>query len=113
MGKVAKLLPEEYKQKAIANNIPLQTVYYRIEKNWDLERAVTQPPRKISRKRREDGEITTDRAKSHQHSFNFYDDKQELFDRAWKESGKTKSEFISDIVEDWLDKWAKKNKVKK
>ncbi len=39
MGKVAKILPEEYKQKAIENHISIQTVYKRLRTGWDLERA--------------------------------------------------------------------------
>jgi hypothetical protein len=109
MGKVAKLLPEKYKQKAIENNIPIQTVYYRLNKNWDIEKAVTQKPKQtIKRHRDKEGQIISERPKSHLYSFTFYDDKQELLDKAIEESGKTKSQFIADILEEYLIKWAKK-----
>ena len=111
MGKVAKLLPEEYKLKAIANNIPIQTVYWRIENNWDLEKAVTKQPRKIKRNRDKEGQIISDRPKSHIYTFNFYDDKKELLEKAIEESGKTKSEFIADAMEKYLLKlWQPKAK---
>jgi hypothetical protein len=110
MGKVAKLLPEKYKQIAIANEIPLPTVYRRLKSDWDLQRAVTEKPKKvIITQRKETGElIALDRPKGNTISFTPYQDNEELLEKAIAKSGKPKSVFLADIVDSWL----KRNKKK-
>lgn len=110
MGKVAKKLPEEYKQKAIANNISLQTVYQRLQRGWDLEKAVTKVSHRKDLKRSEDGTIISgDRPKTTKsYAFCAYQDNQELLEKAIEKSGKSQSVFLADIVDTWL----KRNKKK-
>ena len=119
MGKVAKLLPEEYKQKAIDNGIPLQTVYKRLQRNWELERAVTEKSKTqyINQSHRSsEGELMPgDKPKGNKvYSFTPYIDSENLLDEAIAKSGKSKSVFLADMVEEYLKKWTrKKRKIKK
>ncbi len=111
MGKTGKLLPEEYKQKAIDNDLNLQTVYRRLERGWDIERAVTEKAKNTTYnyKRTEDGSITTDRPKSEKtRAFINYADNEELYQKALDFTGKTSSQFVADLVDQWL----KRNKKK-
>ena len=111
MGKSAKLLPPEYKQRAIDNDISLITVYKRLERGWDLERAVTEKSKKIyDSKTNKRGEFESgDRPKSTKtHAFTNYEDNEELYQKALSYTGKNSSQFIADLVDSWL----KKNKKK-
>jgi hypothetical protein len=115
MGKVGKLLPEEYKQKAIENNIPIPTVYGRLERNWDLERAVTELPKNIVKVVREPtGEIkASNRPKGDVFSVTLYKDLEPLFNQALEESGQSRSVFVADAIEQYLLKlWKPRNKKK-
>jgi hypothetical protein len=119
MGKVGKKLPEEYKLKAIENGISIQTVYGRLQRGWDLEKAVTKKSTKIpllTRKnsRTETGEYkASKRPKGRNIGVTIYKDLEPLLNQAIEESGKTKSEFIGDIVEEYLLKsWQPKAKKK-
>lgn len=105
MGKSAVLLPDEYKEVAIENNISLQTVYARIRRGWDLDRAVMEEPRQIEniKGRKNEGEFTEGkRPKSKAMSFCFYEDRLEDLEEAIVNSGKTKSDFICDALEHYL-----------
>ena len=119
MGKVAKKLPEEYKQRAIDNGISVQTVYGRLQRGWDLEKAVTHKSTKVpllTRKnsRTETGEFKSlNRPKSKNIGVTIYKDLEPILNEAVKESGKTKSEFIGDVIEEYLLKhWKPQNKKK-
>jgi hypothetical protein len=110
MGKVGYKLPDKYKQIAIDNGISLQTVYSRINHGWELEKAVNKKPsKKIRAIRSKTGELITSR-KKYPISIHFYEDKEEILDDAIAQSGKTRSEFIADVLEDYLDKWEKKKR---
>ena len=115
MGKVAKLLPEEYKQRAITNGISLQTVYQRIQRGWDLEEAVTKKPKSsyiTNVDRSETGELkSTGRPKNDKvYAFTTYEDNQELLEKAIAQSGKPQSVFFADIIDSWLKRNKKKIK---
>ena len=118
MGKVGKLLPKEYKEKAIENKIPLPTVYRRLKNGWDLERAVTQQPNSkyIDQfTRTEEGELMPSmRPKTHKvYAFTAYADLEDLLNQAIEESGKLQSVFFADAIEEYLLKlWQPKTKKK-
>ena len=108
MGKTAILLPDKYKEKALENGISIQTVYQRIKRGWDLDRAVTQKPKTPPHlsKGRDEGMIKAgDRPKgSKTYGFVYYKDREEKLDQAIAESGLSISDFMSNIVDEYLDK---------
>jgi hypothetical protein len=113
MGKVAKKLPEEYRQKAIENDLSLTTVYARIKRGWDLDEAVTKPASKIyaTNNERIEGEIQkSDRPRSDLFSVRIYQDNEDLFQEAIKKSGKSKSQFVADAVDYYLKNYVKRKR---
>ena len=117
--KTGKIFPEHYKQQAIANNISIQTVYSRLERGWDLEKAVNTPPvRKtyIHEAKREDGWIVpSDRPRLKKTmGVNLYQDLEPLFNEALEESGLSRSDFVANAVEQYLLKlWTPKKNLSK
>ena len=121
MGKVGYKLPKAYKEKAIENGISLQTVYCRLERGWDLERAVTEDPRKNRTpiaaaidSRDEEGNLkSVGRPKGKLISFTPYRDMEDRLKKAIEESGESRSVFLADAIEQYLDKlWEPKAKTK-
>jgi hypothetical protein len=121
MGKVGYKLPKPYKEKAIDNGISLQTVYCRLERGWDLERAVTEDPRKNRTpiaaaidSRDEEGNLkSVGRPKGKLISFTPYRDMEDILNQAIEESGKSRSVFIADAMEEYIGKlWQPKAKKK-
>ena len=115
--KVGKKLPPEYHDKAIENNIPLSTVYNRLNRGWDLEKAVTTlPTRKTyaNTQNREEGVmVPSSRPRSKSISFSPYKDYEDLLNDAIAKSGKSRSEFIADALEHYLyNVWQPKAKKK-
>lgn len=55
MPRVSKLLTEEQLAIAKKNGIPKVTVYKRLDRGWDVEKAITKPTRKLKNVKREDG----------------------------------------------------------
>ncbi|WP_373479261.1 hypothetical protein [Geminocystis sp.] len=107
--KTNKIFPNEYREKAIANNIALATVYSRLERGWDLDKAVTTPPiRKtyIHQAKREDGwVVSSDRPRLKKSmSVSLYEDLEPLFNKALADSGLSCSEFIANAIEQYLKK---------
>lgn len=121
MGKVGYKLPKKYKEKAIENGISLQTVYCRLERGWDLDRAVSEDPRKNRTpiaaaidSRDEEGNLkSVGRPKGKIISFTPYRDMEDRLKKAIEESGQSRSVFIADAIEEYLDKlWEPKAKKK-
>jgi hypothetical protein len=119
MGKTAVLLPEKYKKIALANNISIQTVYGRLRRGWDVEKAVKVPPDKSKGKsadvpRKEGAIMPSDRPRcSKPISFYFYQDLEKILESAVKSSGLSRSEFISQVVEEYLLKWQKQKGMRR
>ncbi len=117
--KTSKVFPDDYKEKAIANNISVNTVYSRLERGWDLDKAVTTPPiRKtyIHEAKREDGwVIPSDRPRLKKSmSVSLYQDLEPLFNEALADSGLSCSEFIANAIEQYLLKlWTPKKNLSK
>ncbi|WPF87340.1 hypothetical protein WEU38_11005 [Cyanobacterium aponinum AL20118] len=107
--KSSKILPDEYREKAIANDVPIPTVYARLQRGWDLEKAVSSPPKKNARimeaKRDEGWLVPSERPRlKHSYSTNIPEDIEPLFNEALSESGLTRSEFIAHAIEEYLTK---------
>lgn len=117
MGKKAILLPDEYREIAEKNGLSIQTVYSRIKRGWELEKAVTKKPERkyASPKRKEGMIIARDRPKGDRPiSFYFYKDLEDLLEKAITESGLSRSEFLSQALETYLLKlWKPKTKTRK
>jgi hypothetical protein len=117
--KTSKVFPDDYKEKAIANNISVNTVYSRLERGWDLDKAVTTPPiRKtyIHEAKREDGWVVkSDRPRLKKSmSVSLYQDLEPLFNEALADSGLSCSEFIANAIEQYLLKlWTPKKNLSK
>ena len=103
MAKFGSVLPDDKKQIAIANGIPLTTVYRRLKRDWDMERAITQKPKKThihKLQRREEGAFKSDRLKSQQmHAFFNYAENENAFLQMVDKSGKNVSNYIADLID--------------
>ncbi len=97
MGKVAKLLPPEKVAIAERNNIPLTTVYKRLKRGWDLEKAITQPPRESNRKRSEEGEFIGS-GKGKPRCFTLPLEWDEKLEKAIADSELNQSEWVAQVV---------------
>lgn len=109
MGKVAKILPQEFKEKAIKNNIPLPTVYRRIRSGWNLDDAVmtkTQVPERLKKINRiaDGSSFSADRPRTTPLTFYFYDDLINDLEEAVKKTGLSRSEFLAVSLEQYLQK---------
>ena len=106
------ILDEEHKQKAIANNLSLQTVYARLKRGWDVERAVTEKPKQTTvhdLPRSETGELLPhELPKGKQRSIRLYKHMDDDIDEAIASSGMTQSDFVSMAVEQFYKKLWKK-----
>jgi hypothetical protein len=51
------VLPDKYKELAIANRISLKTVYHRIKRGWPVDKAVTTPPSNRGESSRKNGRV--------------------------------------------------------
>ena len=55
MPRESKLLTDEQLAIAESNEIPKVTVYKRLDRGWDIEKAITKPTRKVGNTKRKDG----------------------------------------------------------
>lgn len=106
------ILPDDLKEKAIANGLALTTVYARLKRGWDKLEAVTIPPTQTSTQDLERDQgwlVSSDRPRGSIFSFAIYKDVEDDFYNALSQSGLTKSEFIANAMEQYLQKiWKKK-----
>lgn len=107
MKKQGSKLPDRYKEIAINNGLSIATVYARLQRGWDLDSSVNTPPKSspITKLPRDDegNLLPSDRPKTHRSfSFNIYKDLENDFNKAVLESGKSKSDFVSDAIEFYL-----------
>jgi hypothetical protein len=101
------VLPDKYKELAIANRISLKTVYHRIKRGWEIEKAVTTPPSNRGESSRKNGRVhgsirAGDRPKGSPITFTMYQDSQDLFNEAVNKSGLSRSGFVANVVEQYL-----------
>jgi hypothetical protein len=102
MGKVGKILSAEQKQTALNNGLKLVTVYDRLNRGWDIERAIVEPPkRKYVPKRELTGEIKSE-GKGKIRSFRVPIELDEEVDRLIEESGLSASEWAGKAIAEYL-----------
>lgn len=101
MPRTSKLLTEEQKAIAEENGIPLVTVYKRLDRDWDVEKAITKPTRKTGNRKRKDGLfVDTGRAKAR-----FFSLPQEWDDKLTKaiaDSDLSEAEWVERVIIDKL-----------
>jgi hypothetical protein len=115
--KVGKKLPPKYHKLMEENKLSASTVYDRINRGWDVEKAVSTPPTRktyASTENREEGVmIPSNRPRGKSITFSPYKDYENLLNDAIAESGKSRSEFIADALDHYLYKvWQPKGKKK-
>lgn len=106
MGKVAKILPEEFKVKAIENGIPLPTVYRRIKSGWSLSDATNRATvisSFVRKCKRNNGEFSSDTPRRIPITFYFYDDEIDRLEDVIARSDLTRSEFIAKVLLDHIN----------
>jgi hypothetical protein len=97
MGKVAKLVSPEKLEIAYQNGIPKVTVYKRLDRGWDIDRAITEPTRKVARERDEKGEFVS-QGRGKPRTITLPEEWDEVFDEVIESSKISQSEWISELV---------------
>lgn len=113
MGKVGKILSKEEAAIAVSNGLPLPTVYKRLQRGWEVERAITTPPKEVPGRplNRENGEFSSsDEPKGKQRSIRLSAEWDEIADKAIADSGLTQSEWIGMAVVEYLKKQQKRGR---
>ncbi len=108
MGKRGIILSEEDKQRALANNLSLQTVYARINRGWDTEKAVTTAPKPTALtklKRSSSGELIGKYGEpiGKDRTFRMLASQDKTLDELIKNSGLSQSEFIAKIITEYVE----------
>ena len=110
MGKVAKILPPEKLAIADKNNIPKTTVYNRIRAGWDIEEAITKPPRERKNIKDRDSEGSfAGSGKGKKRSFALPDEWDEVLDKEIEASGMIQAVYLEKVIINKL----KRSKYKK
>ncbi len=109
MGKRGIILSEEDKQRAIANNLSLQTVYARISRGWDALKATTTPPKAIALTKLDrlpTGElIPKNKERLGQiRGFQLLEKYDPLLDKLIEDSGLNQSEFVAKVLTEYIEK---------
>ena len=108
MGKRGILLSEENKHRAKENGLSLQTVYGRLKRGWEVERAITEPPQSTNfhnLPRSPTGEVTRgEHKKGRLRSIRFWDYMDEEIDKAIAASGMNQSDWVTMAVEEYYQK---------
>jgi hypothetical protein len=109
MGKIGKILSAADKETAIANGIPLPTVYKRIDRGWSVADAITKPARSgsVERPRDDIGEFLPKAiALGRGRSTRLPADLDQELDSLIEASGQSQSDFLAAIIVEWLQKKA-------
>jgi hypothetical protein len=109
MGKRGFILSTEDKEKAIAAGLSLQTVYARIKRGWDVEKAITVAPMATpltELERTATGELLPKDSLPVGRPRTIYLNLiyDEYLDKEIEQSGLGQSRFIAKIIEDYLKK---------
>ncbi|MDJ0743346.1 MAG: hypothetical protein QNJ32_08290 [Xenococcaceae cyanobacterium MO_167.B27] len=99
MPKVGKLVPPDKLAIAIKNKISRTTLYNRIRAGWDIDKAISEPPRKrtVNLERNEAG-VFVGVGKGKQRTFSLPKDLDEKLDMAIAESGLSPSQWIEETI---------------
>ncbi|MGL5941135.1 MAG: CopG family transcriptional regulator [Waterburya sp.] len=105
MPKVGKLVPPEKMALADANGIPRSTLYNRINNGWDVDRAISEPPKKkaVTLERNEEG-IFVGAGKGKTRHFSLPEELDEKLDKAIAKSGLAPSQWIEEAITNKLKK---------
>lgn len=106
MGKVAKLVSPEKLEIAEKNGIPKVTVYKRLDRGWDIHRAITEPTKKVARERDQKGEFIS-QGKGKSRTITLPEEWDEFFDEVVESSQLNQSEWISQLVVNKLKRMKK------
>ena len=97
MPRESKLLTDEQKRIAQNNNIPLVTVYKRLKRGWDINKAITKQTRKAGNIKRENG-LFIDAGRGKRRYFSICAEWDDILDKAIAESGIDETEWIEQTI---------------
>ena len=103
MPKYTLTTPEQIKTAKL-NGIPEQTLRNRLRAGWEIQKAVTEPPRKRGERKRNEHGLFIGKNKADQRAFRLTKDLDRKLAKAIKESGLNQSDFLAEIVAEWLEK---------
>jgi hypothetical protein len=110
MPRVSKLITDEQLAIAEKNGIPKVTVYKRLDRGWDVEKAITKPTRKAGNVKRIDG-LFVDAGRGETKFFSLPIEWDEKLRIAIANSQMSEKEWIEQTIIDKL-KSTKKGKLK-
>lgn len=108
MPRESKLLTNEQLAIADKNGIPKVTVYKRLDRGWEVEKAITQPTRKPKNVKREDG-LFVDAGRGERRYFSLPVEWEKDFEQAIADSEMSESEWVEQVVIDRLKTKKKAN----
>ena len=99
MPKVGKKVPPGKMAIADKNKIPRTTLYNRLKAGWDIDRAISEPPRKKSVvvERNSEG-VFTGSGKGKTRHFSLPEELDEKLDKAIAKSGLAPSQWIEEVI---------------
>lgn len=97
MPRESKLLTDEQLATAEENQIPKVTVYKRLDRGWDVEKAITKPTRKPKNVKREDG-LFVDAGRGERRYFSLPVKWEDNLEKAIANSGLSESEWIEQVI---------------
>jgi hypothetical protein len=106
MGRKATILSDEKKAIALGNGLSLQTVYARLNRGWDVDKAISTKPMATpftELERSPTGEIKSDNPKGILRTFSIHKQLDDKLDQLIEASGMNQSSFIGKIVEDYIN----------
>ena len=97
MPRVSKLLTDEQLAIAESNEIPKVTVYKRLDRGWDIEKAITKPTRKVGNTKRKDG-LFVDAGRAKARFFSLPQEWDDKLKDAIAESGMSENEWLEKTI---------------
>lgn len=101
MPRESKLLTEEQLAIAEDNGIPKVTVYKRLERGWDVEKAIAKPTRKVGNTKRKDG-LFVDAGRAKARFFSLPQEWDDKLTEAIANSGMSENEWLEKTIIDNL-----------
>ena len=118
MSRVGKKVPPQEMAIAEENGISRSTLYARLNQGWDIEKAISEPPKRRPQlnklKRNEDGElVTVNERKGKSRTVRFPESKDDLLDEAIADSGMNQVDFIVKATLEYINTKNKKPSSRK
>lgn len=98
MGKVGKIVPPDKMAIAEKNNIPRTTLYNRIRSGWDIEKAISEPPRRTVKIERDKEGTFIGIGKGKPRGFTVREEWEKALETAIADSGLTQSEWVEKVI---------------